>query len=180
MQQGSEVAFTALYNHYGPRLYLNILRMVKDDSQTGELVQELFTRIWQKRTSKGISDNFEGYVYRVAQNLVYDFFRKLKRDHQLLAKFRALAEENYEYIEEGLQQKENFHFLHKAIEQLPPQQRPHLLGRLLVQLDALVPRDPGGGALLHRRADFREPGAEVHGGTARGAKEQKSRPDDRS
>jgi RNA polymerase sigma factor (sigma-70 family) len=123
MQQGSEEAFTALYNHYGPRLYLNILRMIKDDSQTGELVQELFTRIWQKRTSKGISENFEGYVYRVAQNLVYDFFRRLKRDHQLLTKFRALAEENYEYIEERLQQKEHFHFLHKAIEQLPPQQR---------------------------------------------------------
>ena len=123
MQQGSEEAFTALYNHYGPRLYLNILRMIKDDLQTGEIVQELFTRIWQKRTSKGISENFEGYVYRVAQNLVYDFFRKLKRDHQLLVRFKALAEENYEYIEEGLQQKEHSRFLHKAIEQLPPQQR---------------------------------------------------------
>lgn len=123
MQRGSEVAFTALYNYYGPRLYLNILRMVKDDLQTGELVQELFTRIWQKRTNKGISENFEGYIYRVAQNLVYDFFRKLKRDHQLLIKFRALAEENYEYIEESLQQKEHSRFLHKAIEQLPPQQR---------------------------------------------------------
>lgn len=123
MQQGSEVAFTTLYNHYGPRLYLNILRMVKDDSQAGELVQELFTRVWQKRTNKGIGENFEGYIYRIAQNLVYDFFRKLKRDHQLLEKFRVLAEENYEYIEEGLQLKQHSHFLHKAIEQLPPQQK---------------------------------------------------------
>jgi RNA polymerase sigma factor (sigma-70 family) len=123
MQQGSEEAFTTLYNHYGPRLYLNILRMVKDDLQAGEIVQELFTRIWQKRTNKGIGENFEGYIYRVAQNLVYDFFRKLKRDHQLLEKFRALAEENYEYIEEGLQLKQHSHFLHKAIEQLPPQQK---------------------------------------------------------
>jgi RNA polymerase sigma-70 factor (ECF subfamily) len=123
MQQGSEEAFTVLYNHYGPRLYLNILRMVKDDLQAGEIVQELFTRIWQKRTNKGIGENFEGYIYRVAQNLVYDFFRKLKRDHQLLEKFRALAEENYEYIEEGLQLKQHSHFLHKAIEQLPPQQK---------------------------------------------------------
>jgi RNA polymerase sigma-70 factor (ECF subfamily) len=123
MQQGSEQAFTSLYNHYGPRLYLNILRMVKDDLQAGELVQELFTRVWQKRTNKGIGENFEGYIYRIAQNLVYDFFRKLRRDHQLLEKFRALAEENYEYIEEGLQLKQHSHFLHKAIEQLPPQQK---------------------------------------------------------
>ena len=62
MQQGSEVAFTTLYNHYGPRLYLNILRMVKDDAQAGEIVQELFTRVWQKRTNKGLGENFEGYI----------------------------------------------------------------------------------------------------------------------
>lgn len=123
MQQGSEEAFTTLYNHYAPRLYVNIFRMVKDDLQAGELVQELFTRIWQKRSNKGIGENFEGYIYRIAQNLVYDFFRKLKRDHQLLEKFRTLAEENYEYIEEGLQHKQHSHFLHKAIEQLPPQQK---------------------------------------------------------
>ena len=123
MQQGSEVAFTTLYNHYGPRLYLNILRMVKDDGQAGEIVQELFTRVWQKRTCKGIGENFEGYIYRMAQNLVYDFFRKLKRDHQLMVKFRALAEENYEYIEESLQLKQHSNFLQKAVEQLPPQQK---------------------------------------------------------
>jgi len=123
MQQGSEEAFTVLYNHYGPRVYLNVLRMVKDDLQAGEIVQELFTRIWQKRSNKGISDNFEGYMYRIAQNLVFDFFRKLKRDHQLLEKFRTLAEENYEHIEEALQLKQHSHFLHKAIEQLPPQQK---------------------------------------------------------
>lgn len=123
MQQGSEVAFTTLYNHYGPRLYLNILRMVKDDGQAGEIVQELFTRVWQKRTCKGIGENFEGYIYRMAQNLVYDFFRRLKRDHELLRKFRTLVEENYEYIEENLHLKQHSHFLQKAIEQLPPQQK---------------------------------------------------------
>lgn len=67
--------------------------MIHDPAATEELVQELFTRIWQKRDAKGIRENFTGYMYRIAQHLVHDFFRKLKKDRTLLEKFRALVQE---------------------------------------------------------------------------------------
>lgn len=123
MQEGDEQAFTVLYGHYGPRLYVNILRMVKDQVQAEEIVQELFTRIWQQRERKGMAENFQGYMYRIGQNLVYDFFRGLKRDAQLLEKFRAFAQQHYEHIEETLQNKQQHTFLQQAMQQLSPQQR---------------------------------------------------------
>jgi RNA polymerase sigma-70 factor (family 1) len=123
MQTGCQQAFTTLYRHYSPRLYLNIFRMVHDRLAAEEMVQELFTRIWQNRENKALQENFTAYMYRIAQNLVFDFYRNLQRDHRLLARFKTLAEQQYEHIEEALQYQESSNILHKAIEQLSPQQK---------------------------------------------------------
>ncbi|MET0391696.1 MAG: sigma-70 family RNA polymerase sigma factor [Chitinophagaceae bacterium] len=123
MQSGSEEAFTTLYRHYSPRLYLNILGMIRDPLLAEEIVQELFTRIWQKRESAGLSGNFAGYLYRIGQHLVHDFFRKIQRDRRLLERFRPLAQEHYKHIEEALDYRQSSAILEKAIEQLPPQQK---------------------------------------------------------
>lgn len=123
MQSGSQEAFTALYRYYSPRLYLNVLGMIRDPELAEELVQELFTRIWQRRQCKGITEDFTGYMYRVALNLVYDFFRRLKRDRRLRQRFAFLAGEGYEHIEQQLDQQQLSTILHQAIEQLPKQQK---------------------------------------------------------
>lgn len=123
MHDGSQQAFTAIYRHYSPRIYLNILRMVHDPLTAEEMVQELFTRIWQNRENKGLQENFTAYMYRIAQNLVHDFFRKIQRDRRLLDRFRSLAEQHYEHIEEAVQYQQSSAILQKAIDQLSPQQK---------------------------------------------------------
>lgn len=125
MQSGSEQAFTSLYRYFSPRLYSNILRMVHDPALTEELVQELFTRIWQKRNSRGVGEDFRGYMYRIAQNLVFDFFRKMKKDRLLQEKFRAMASEAdaSATAEEMLDQRQSMGIINNAIEHLPPQQK---------------------------------------------------------
>src|ERR1700744_4689408 len=123
MQGGSEEAFTVLYQHYSPQLYLNIVRMVRDRQLAEEIVQELFTRIWQKRSSIGLAENFAGYMYRVGQHLVHDFFRKVKRDQQLMQRFRKFAEDEYLHVEEGLNYQRSLDLLGQALKELPPQQK---------------------------------------------------------
>jgi RNA polymerase sigma factor (sigma-70 family) len=123
MQSGSQEAFTTLYRYYSPRLYVNILRLVRDPLSTEEIVQELFTRIWQKRESQGMGENFEGYMYRIAQNLVHDFFRRLRRDRKLMERFNMLVQENYEPVEQALQLQQTSAILRQAIAQLSPQQK---------------------------------------------------------
>lgn len=123
MQGGCERAFTALYRHYSPQLYINILGIVRDPLRAEEIVQELFTRIWQNRERPGLKENFGGYVYRTAQHLVHDFFRSLQRDRTLQERFRLLACEHYEHIEENMHQSQLKAILQRAVDQLSPQQK---------------------------------------------------------
>jgi len=123
MQSGDEEAFTTLYCYYSPRLYLNILGMIRDPALAEELVQELFTRIWQYRSSPGITEDFTGYMYRTALNLVHDFFRRLRRDLRLRRHWTFLAAEGYEHIEQQMHRRQLSGILEQAVDRLPKQQK---------------------------------------------------------
>jgi RNA polymerase sigma-70 factor (family 1) len=123
VRAGNEAAFSQLYRLYSGRMYANVLKMVKDERISEDIVQEIFARIWQKRESLSFEQGFPAYIYRMGQNLVIDFYRRLKRDRVLYAHFKGIATQHYTHIEETLQHRENQAFLQNALEALPAQQR---------------------------------------------------------
>ena len=123
LKAGNEEAFTILYNQYSGPMYYNVLKMVKDETFAEEIVQDIFTKIWQKRKVINIDVSFASYIYRVAQNSVIDSYRKMQRNRELLEKFKKLASSNYQHVEEEVCFKESDFLLQKAIETLPPQQK---------------------------------------------------------
>jgi RNA polymerase sigma-70 factor (family 1) len=135
LKEGDKAAFTELYLKYSGPMYVNVLKMVKDEQLTEELVQDLFTRIWQKHESFTEDVDFRSYLYRIAQNLVFDFYRKLKRDRAMYEKFKLIASEEYSHIEEGLHLKESEALLEQAMAQLSPQQ--HVVYKLC-KIDGLT------------------------------------------
>jgi RNA polymerase sigma-70 factor (family 1) len=120
---GSEAAFTQLYHRYSASLYYNMLALVKDESVAEELVQDVFSKIWRRRETIRVDKSFAAYLFVAGRNRVYDFFQQLKNEHELYARIKAAATEQYSHIEETLFARENAQLLQKAIDTLPPQRR---------------------------------------------------------
>ena len=123
LRNGSHEAFTTLYRHYSEPVYYAILAMVKDGPAAEELVQEIFTRIWQRHAEIQIRSSFAGYLFRMSRNQVHDFFRKLNREQEIYERIKNLATEEYLHVEEALLSRENAVLLQQAIGHLPPQRR---------------------------------------------------------
>lgn len=123
LKSGSATAFTILYNKYSEQLYYNILSLVKDRNIAEELVQDIFSKIWKLRANISIEKSFASYLFAASRNRAFDFFKQLRRNHELYAHIRAVASENYSHIEEAFFDRENQHLLQRAIETLPPQRR---------------------------------------------------------
>lgn len=138
LRTGDEAAFTQLYNTYSGPLLVNLLTLVKDEHVAEEIVQNIFTRLWQKRATLQVEQQLSSYLYRAARNGLIDFYRKLQRDKALYDKFAALANDTFFHIEETLQEKENAALLQKAMDSLPPQQRKVFQ---LCKLDGLTARE---------------------------------------
>jgi len=122
-RQGKESAFNTLYSIYFKPIYRKIYVMVKEEAVTDELVQDLFLKIWQKREDINATGSFESYLYKIAQNLVYDYFRKIAKDQRLTNYLLLNATDYYLHSDQLLEDKESRKILMQAIDQLSPQRK---------------------------------------------------------
>lgn len=122
LSEGNEEAFEELYHLYSERLICYLIRFVKSESLAAEILQEAFIKIWNNRENLDPDQSFRSYLFRIAENLVYDFFRKAARDKKL-AEILAKNSGAYSHIEENIFTKENNRFLQEAIQSLPPKRR---------------------------------------------------------
>ncbi len=123
LRRGDEHAFEILYERYSSQIYSNILRMVKSVEVAEDLLQLVFIRVWDKRSTLDIDKSFKSFLYRIAENIVYDYFRKAARDRDLLSKMMLHGEASYLHIEHWVDEKENKAVLEKALAKLPPKRR---------------------------------------------------------
>ncbi|SMC94817.1 RNA polymerase sigma factor [Pedobacter nyackensis] len=123
LKQGHEPAFNALYLAYSKVLYRKINSIVKDESVADELLQDLFLKVWEKRAWINTDLSFTSFLYTIANNLVYDYFRKVSKDKRLHARLLINAVDYYLQTEENLIGKETSAIIQQAISKLTDQRR---------------------------------------------------------
>uniref|UniRef100_UPI00352A779A RNA polymerase sigma factor n=1 Tax=Aerococcus urinaeequi TaxID=51665 RepID=UPI00352A779A len=123
LQQGSEEAFTILYDKFSKPLYRNILRLVKDEEIAEELLQDLFMKIWERKEKISLEGSFKSFLYKVAENIVYSYFRTVAKDARLIDKLISDYVDYDSNAEELIIAKETNAMLQKAIEYLPTQRQ---------------------------------------------------------
>lgn len=121
--KGDKDAFETIYQLYSPRLLGFLIKLVKSEEHATELLQEIFIKIWKSRDMINPEKSFRSYLFRVAENTVYDFFRKVTREKKLMTDLMKINEEAYSHIEEACFSKENQQFLQNVIDTLPPKRR---------------------------------------------------------
>lgn len=121
--QGDEIAFRTLFTFYQPRLYTAALRMVGDADLAKDIYQDVFLRVWLKRTSLVNMDNFPGWLFTVARNLIYDSLKHAAQKKSNPLDFHLDSTVDITYNPEILLKgKEVEQVLHAAIERLPDKQ----------------------------------------------------------
>ncbi len=123
LQKGDESAFEKIYAQYSQRLLGALIKLVKSENLACELLQDVFIRVWNNREQIDPAKSFKSYLFRIAENLAYDLFRKIARDKRLQAELIARTCSSYNHVEEDLSNKENTQALQHLIIALPPQRR---------------------------------------------------------
>lgn len=123
LKQDSESAFEELYKLYSARLFGNLLKLVKSEIDAQEILQDVFIKIWDNRQQIDTDKSFRSYLFKIAENKVYDLFRKISRDKKREEALLSIATSEYVHIEETILNKESTALLNKAIESLPPQRQ---------------------------------------------------------
>lgn len=123
LKSGDEKAFETIYQQFSGRLYGSLLNLVKSEEIARELLQDVFLKVWEKRELIDPGRSFRSYLFRIAENRAYDFFRKVASDKELERRLLMLSAVTYSHVEEMLIRKEADDLMQRAIEALPPRRR---------------------------------------------------------
>jgi len=123
LKRGSYGAFETVYHRYKEPLAAFMLRLVKSQDLAEDLLQELFVRLWEHRASVDPDQPIKGYLFRIAENLAYDTFRRLAKDRQLQDDVYQALQGYGEDVEEDIFSEENRMVVEAAIAKLPPKRR---------------------------------------------------------
>lgn len=122
-RQGSKAAFEALYNRYFPRLYQHAFKMLKDQDEAQDLVQELFTSFWVKGKDLDLTTSISSYLYAATRNRVLNLFEHNRvHDHYIssLGEFLSYVEVS---VDELVIEKELAEIIEGEVRQMPPKMR---------------------------------------------------------
>lgn len=117
LQRGDRAAFTILFHQHKEAITARLYALLKIDDLVEDALQEVFFRVWEKRSKIDPEKSFDAYLLRIASNLAYDHFRKLAREkrYENVIKEVPQNEENY--------QEQLDTALYAIINQLPLQRR---------------------------------------------------------
>jgi RNA polymerase sigma-70 factor (family 1) len=75
LSKGNLLAFNSLYKEYSGRLYRFALGYLKSEPEAEELVQEVFTIIWERRKDLKEKLSFKSFLFTIAFNIIRKHFR---------------------------------------------------------------------------------------------------------
>lgn len=106
--------FEEIYNEYFDRIYYKILSTVKSAEDAEDIAQEVFISVYKNLKSFRSESNIYTWIYRIAINKIYDFFRRKKLNIEL----------NDEIL--NIESNEDFHIsimLEEKLKKLLPSER---------------------------------------------------------
>lgn len=119
LKQGDRAAFTELYNRYKTQLYLHAYRVLQNDEEAKDLIQEMFTVLWAKRDDLKIKTSFESYLYSAVKNRALDFMAHQKVIDKYTAYFTSFVEEGIDADDERMMNQELIAIIQNEVNQLP-------------------------------------------------------------
>ena len=85
--------FDNIYEEYFDRVYYKVLSVVKNDDDAEDICQETFISVYKNLSKFREESNIYTWIYRIAINKTYDFFKKRKLEFEINDDVLSLTED---------------------------------------------------------------------------------------
>lgn len=74
LKEGNHASYSELYQRYYYLLFSYAYKRLGDKEHAKDIIQELFTSLWEKRFSFELKSSFSGYLFTTANNRIINYF----------------------------------------------------------------------------------------------------------
>lgn len=124
MRNGDQLALGEIYDRYHQPVYRYVLNLIKIPELTEDIVHEVFVKLWDKRETIHIRENFQGYLFTTCRNQAVDATKRIIAEREL--KTELLRYYDQAFLEKHYTQEELHRYdqlVEQALEALSPQRR---------------------------------------------------------
>ena len=124
MVEGRQSAYTVLYERYWPALFIHATRILQDENDAMDVVQDVFTALWLKKKELEIKVSLKAYLYTSVRNQTLNHIQKNKSKDRYISSLADFVQQNSRNeVEEQVILKEFIQIIDKEIKQLPDKTR---------------------------------------------------------
>ena len=121
LKAGDQLAFAQIYERYWRIIYGHVYKMLLDEEEAKDVIQEVFSEIWIKREQQ--YSNLAGYLYVSARHKVINLIRRNKFHSAYLDALGSFATECSTATIERLDEKDLAAAIEREIQALPPRMK---------------------------------------------------------
>jgi len=119
LKERDKLAFTEIYQRHWHMLYMHTFKILGDEDESKDLVQDTFFTFWEKSSELQIKSNLKGYLFVAVRNRIFSLIRKRKVNPDfvdvVMEELNQLDNTTIERIDE----RELVRLIDAEIEQLP-------------------------------------------------------------
>ncbi len=102
----TESEFNELFNLYYEELCRIVMPVVKDQDVAEDVVQDVFVKMWTRRSELEVNTTFKAYLYKAVVFRALDHLRKQKNAHKAADELKAINPSSHNNIDGQLEEKE--------------------------------------------------------------------------
>lgn len=123
LKEGDELAFAELHCRYKAVLFLHTYRMLRNEDEAKDIIQEVFTTLWTRRNDIPAIASLASYLYSAARNKVLDSIARKKTEQKYMRSLALFLEEGENITEKELREKELARLIEREVSRLPARMR---------------------------------------------------------
>jgi RNA polymerase sigma-70 factor (ECF subfamily) len=122
-QQGDACAYKAIYDRYWALLYRHARKMLQNDDEAKDVVQEVFTMLWLKAQDLTIKTPLAAFLYTSTRNRILDQVKHSKVKARYMASLKVEMESEASAPDSLVRERDLARRIEAEIQSLPPKMR---------------------------------------------------------
>lgn len=123
MSEGNEYSFRRLFDQYRNKIFSIAWKITGVRSAAEDVVQEVFIKLWMNKERLAEVENLDAYVNTITRNHILNNLRKVAYEQTFLEDLIREQSVNSEKVSDPVLYNELLNLVHRAIQQLSPQQK---------------------------------------------------------
>ena len=119
LKSGDVQAFTEIYERYETLLYLYAYRKLQNKEDAKDVIQDVYTTLWDSRNSIVILNTLSGYLYKAVLNRALNIYKHKKLDQSHIDSFMSIIQTTAETTDYLIREKDISALIDYEVSMLP-------------------------------------------------------------